>query len=80
VVTWVIPGSFEEFADHVVPVLRERGLAQTEYSPGTLRRKFFGHDRLPDSHPAAAYRSSLSKVGVVHSWSLTSPAVLSSLI
>src|SRR6201996_3312740 len=34
VINWVIPGSFEEFADQVMPVLRERGLAQAEYAEG----------------------------------------------
>ena len=56
VVNWVIPGSFAEFADKVLPVLRERGLAQTEYVPGPLRQKLFGAPRLNDRHPAAAYR------------------------
>ena len=56
VINWVIPGSFEEFADKVLPVLRERGLAQTEYAEGTLRQKLFGTDRLNERHPAAAYR------------------------
>ncbi|UQE74774.1 NtaA/DmoA family FMN-dependent monooxygenase [Gordonia sp. PP30] len=56
VINWVIPGSFEEFAAKVIPVLRERGLAQTEYAPGTLRRKLFGDDRLSARHPASAYR------------------------
>ncbi|MFW0793275.1 NtaA/DmoA family FMN-dependent monooxygenase [Gordonia sp. CPCC 205515] len=56
VINWVIPGSFEEFADYVLPVLRERGLAQSEYAEGTLRRKLFGSDRLSARHPAAAFR------------------------
>jgi long-chain alkane monooxygenase len=60
VINWVIPGSFEEFAEKVLPVLRARGLAQTEYAPGTLRRKLFGSDRLPDSHPAAAQRGAFT--------------------
>ena len=52
-----IPGSYEDFIDHVTPVLQERGLAQREYTPGTLRNKLFGRgDRLPDTHPAARYR------------------------
>ncbi len=55
-VNWVIPGSFEEFADKVLPVLRDRGLAQTEYAPGTLRQKLFGQSLLNDRHPAARYR------------------------
>jgi FMN-dependent oxidoreductase (nitrilotriacetate monooxygenase family) len=60
VINWVIPGSFEEFADRVMPELRERGLAQSEYAEGTLRRKLFGHDRLPDSHPAATWRGAFT--------------------
>ncbi|MGM7666396.1 LLM class flavin-dependent oxidoreductase [Microbacterium sp. A93] len=60
VINWVIPGSFEEFADQVLPVLRERGLAQTEYTLGTLRQKLFGRDRLPHTHPAAQYRGAFA--------------------
>ena len=56
VINWVIPGSFEEFADHVLPVLRARGLAQSEYAEGPLRQKLFGSPRLNDRHPAAGYR------------------------
>jgi long-chain alkane monooxygenase len=62
VINWVIPGSFEEFAEKVLPVLRERGLAQTEYAPGTLRQKLFGQDRLPENHPAARYRGAFATV------------------
>jgi FMN-dependent oxidoreductase, nitrilotriacetate monooxygenase family len=51
------PGSLLDFADQVIPVLQKRGLAQKEYTPGTLRRKLFGAgDRLPNDHPAAQYR------------------------
>lgn len=51
------PGSYVEFIEHVIPVLQERGLAQREYTPGTLRHKLFGAgDRLPARHPAASYR------------------------
>lgn len=51
------PGSFEEFIDHVLPELRRRGLAQTEYAPGTLRDKIFGEGAaLPDRHPARYWR------------------------
>lgn len=46
-------GWWEEWVDHVVPVLQARGLAQTEYSQGTLRQKLFGDgDRLPSTHHA----------------------------
>jgi long-chain alkane monooxygenase len=60
-----IPGSYEEFVDHVIPVLRERGLAQREYGEGTLRDKLFGRgDRLPDTHPAARYRGAFAPASV----------------
>jgi FMN-dependent oxidoreductase (nitrilotriacetate monooxygenase family) len=52
------PGSFIDFVDGVVPVLQRRGLAQTEYQPGTLRQKIYGpaHARLLERHPASKYR------------------------
>jgi len=56
-----IPGSYEEFVDHVVPVLQRRGPAQREYSEGTLRQKLFGRgDRLPERHPATRYRGAFA--------------------
>lgn len=61
VINWVIPGSFAEFADHVLPVLRDRGLAQREYSEGPLRQKLFGSPRLNDRHPAARYRNAFGR-------------------
>jgi alkanesulfonate monooxygenase SsuD/methylene tetrahydromethanopterin reductase-like flavin-dependent oxidoreductase (luciferase family) len=36
------PGTFVDFIDGVVPVLQDRGLMQTEYTPGTFRQKLFG--------------------------------------
>lgn len=60
VINWVIPGSFAEFADHVLPVLRERGLAQSEYAEGPLRQKLFGAPRLNERHPAARYRGAFT--------------------
>jgi FMN-dependent oxidoreductase (nitrilotriacetate monooxygenase family) len=60
VINWTLPGSYEDFVDHVTPVLQERGLQQKEYEPGTLRHKLTGRDRLPESHPAAAYRGAFS--------------------
>ncbi|BBY15176.1 LLM class flavin-dependent oxidoreductase [Mycolicibacterium litorale] len=51
-----VPGTFTEVADRLFPTLRERGLIATDKS-GTLRHKLLGRgDRLPDNHPAAAYR------------------------
>ncbi len=54
----VAPESLTDFVDLVVPVLQERGLFKHDYAPGTLRQKLFGGDtgRLPENHPAAAYR------------------------
>lgn len=60
VINWVLPGSFEEFAEKVLPVLRARGLAQEEYAPGPLRQKLFGSPLLNDRHPAARYRGAFS--------------------
>lgn len=58
-----IPGSYEDFVDEVIPVLRDRGLVQREYTEGTLRHKLFGHgDRLPERHPAARYRGAFAPV------------------
>jgi FMN-dependent oxidoreductase (nitrilotriacetate monooxygenase family) len=54
------PGSYVEFTEYVTPILQKRGLARTEYEEGTLRRKIFGHDYLPDTHPAAAYRGAFT--------------------
>ena len=61
VINWHLPGSYEQFVDHVLPVLRDRGLAQTEYTPGTLRKKLFGTDRLSERHPAARYRGAFAR-------------------
>jgi FMN-dependent oxidoreductase (nitrilotriacetate monooxygenase family) len=60
VINAVIPGSYQEFIDHVMPTLRERGLAADGYREGTLRNKLFGHDRLTERHPAAQYRGAFT--------------------
>lgn len=60
VMNWMIPTSYEEFADHVMPVLRRRGLAADGYTEGTLRRKLTGRDTLPETHPAARYRGAFA--------------------
>lgn len=48
------PGTFEDFIEHVVPVLQERGIFRKEYEASTLRENLFGKGkvRLPDNHPA----------------------------
>ena len=54
-------GPYQEFVDHVVPVLQGRGLMQREYAEGSLRHKLFGRgDRLPGRHPAARYRGAFA--------------------
>ncbi|BBZ28157.1 monooxygenase [Mycolicibacterium madagascariense] len=59
------PGSFEDFIDHVVPELRSRGLAQSEYAAGTLRDKLFGAGpELPARHPARQWRGRFTPTAV----------------
>jgi FMN-dependent oxidoreductase (nitrilotriacetate monooxygenase family) len=57
----VTPETLEDFVDLVVPILQERGVYKHEYARGPLRQKLFGHARLPDTHPAAAYRRPASR-------------------
>lgn len=53
----ILPGSFEDFVDHLTPELQKRGLQQTEYAEGTLRDKLFGRGpTLPEYHPARGYK------------------------
>jgi len=53
----VVPESFEEFVDFVVPELQNRGIYKTAYAEGSLRHKLFGQgDRLPARHAAAQFR------------------------
>lgn len=53
----ITPDWYTIFVDEVVPVLRKRGLIQTDYSEGTLREKLFGETpTLPDRHPARRLR------------------------
>jgi N-acetyl-S-(2-succino)cysteine monooxygenase len=48
------PGGFDTFVDHVVPVLRNRGLFRTEYTGSSLREHF----RIPHpAHPAKHQRA-----------------------
>ncbi|WP_243788618.1 NtaA/DmoA family FMN-dependent monooxygenase [Saccharopolyspora gloriosae] len=48
-------GWWDEWVDHVVPVLQRRGLAQREYYPGTLREKLFRRgDTIDPTHRAHA--------------------------
>ncbi|MBM7716223.1 FMN-dependent oxidoreductase (nitrilotriacetate monooxygenase family) [Bacillus thermophilus] len=51
----VMPGSFEEFSELVIPVLQERGLVKKEYEQKTLRGHLFGFDQLANHHPGKQY-------------------------
>lgn len=74
VINWRLPGSYELFINEVLPVLRKRGLAQTEYQPGSLRKKLFGTDLLNERHPAARYRGYFSPASVAKRGPQTAPA------
>ncbi|MEK6421527.1 MAG: NtaA/DmoA family FMN-dependent monooxygenase [Burkholderia gladioli] len=52
------PHGFAEFIEHVMPVLRARGLARREPATGTLRERLFPGrgPRLVERHPATRYR------------------------
>jgi FMN-dependent oxidoreductase (nitrilotriacetate monooxygenase family) len=53
--------AYEPFVEQVMPVLRQRGIAQSEYAPGTFREKVFAEGpHLPDRHPAATYRGAFT--------------------
>src|SRR4029079_7580302 len=57
------PQNVLDFVDHVIPVLQDRGLAQREYTPGTLREHMFpeGGPYLNERHPARRYHGAFSK-------------------
>ncbi|MFT4191549.1 MAG: LLM class flavin-dependent oxidoreductase [Comamonas sp.] len=53
----VVPESWADFADIVVPELQNRGRYKTAYGEGSLRQQLFARgDRLPPQHPAAQWR------------------------
>jgi long-chain alkane monooxygenase len=66
IINQILPGSYTDFIEGVLPELRRRGLAQTEYAPGALRAKLFGAGpdyngaRLNDRHPARRYRGAFA--------------------
>jgi len=55
---YILPASYEDFIDLVVPVLQERGIFKKDYEEGTFRERLFGKgsSRLPEHHPGAAFR------------------------
>lgn len=56
------PATYIDFVDHVTPLLQARGLAQTDYAPGTLRERLFtgSSAHINARHPAAAYRGAFA--------------------
>ncbi|MCP3712880.1 LLM class flavin-dependent oxidoreductase [Paraburkholderia sp. CNPSo 3274] len=59
----VVPESYEDFVDLVVPELQTRGRYKTAYAPGTLREKLFGGEAvLPQRHAGAGYRWGADRV------------------
>jgi FMN-dependent oxidoreductase (nitrilotriacetate monooxygenase family) len=53
----VMPETFTDFVDLVVPELQHRGRMKNAYTAGPLRAKLFGRSRLPTSHPASTFRT-----------------------
>lgn len=53
----VMPETFVDFVEMVVPELQRRGIYKREYAAGTLREKLFGNgSRLRPPHPAVGFR------------------------
>lgn len=52
----LMPRSYVDFVDLVVPELQRRGVYKHSYAEGTWREKLGGGARLPSTHPAAQYR------------------------
>ncbi|MGE0764854.1 MAG: LLM class flavin-dependent oxidoreductase [Hyphomicrobiaceae bacterium] len=52
----VMPESFTDLVDLVIPELQARGRFKSAYRPGTLRQKLFGRSHLAESHPGAVAR------------------------
>ena len=62
----VVPESYEDFIDIVVPELQDRGLYKTAYAEGSLRRKLFGEgDRLPERHAGGSHRRAAPRAQAV---------------
>ena len=61
IINAILPGSYTDFIDGVLPELRRRGLAQSEYAPGTLREKLFGAGPLlNERHRASQFRGAFT--------------------
>lgn len=56
----ISPGTFEDFIEHVIPVLQDRGLVRKEYTGTSFRDNLFGQgDKLPDHHAGRNTKSIL---------------------
>ncbi len=54
---FVTPHDFETFVAEVMPILEQRGLFEPARKPMSFRQRLFDKgDRLPETHPAAAFR------------------------
>ena len=58
----VLPAGFDLFAEHVVPILRQRGLLRLEYA-GTTLREHYGLPRPPSRYAAAPAATFLASPG-----------------
>ena len=55
----VMPETFTDIVDVLVPELQRRGVYKTDYAPGSYREKLFGRGpRLAASHPGARFAAS----------------------
>jgi hypothetical protein len=60
----VLPSGFELFAEHVVPILRRRGLIRHEYE-GTTLREHYGLPRPPSKYATASAATSPARAGAM---------------
>lgn len=60
---YVLPQSYEDFVDLVIPVLQRRGIFKEDYEAGTFRERLFGQGQalLPKQHPGARFRQPLKQ-------------------
>jgi FMN-dependent oxidoreductase (nitrilotriacetate monooxygenase family) len=56
----IMPGTFADIVEHLVPELQRRGRYKADYREGTLRHKLFGNGaRLVAPHPAVRERNTV---------------------
>ncbi|WP_245835911.1 NtaA/DmoA family FMN-dependent monooxygenase [Mycobacterium rhizamassiliense] len=54
----LLPETYDDFFEYVVPVLQDKGIMQSDYRAGTLRQKLFDTENphIAERHPAFGYR------------------------